>query len=108
MLRLHRGHISAQNPLRAQAGTGSHNVAEESKDQSHEEERGGADASLRGGEGLRVSEHPVLFLLEPLFVQLSAHHLANSLVVSVEPAELKQGRQRIITELYLNYFLSMK
>lgn len=83
-----------QNPPRLEAGKGSHNVVEESEDQSKEDERGGADATLRGGEGLCISEHPILFLFEPLFVQLRAHHLANGLVVSVEPAELKQGCRR--------------
>lgn len=77
-----------------EAGKGSHDVVEESEDQSEEEERGGADTIGRGGEGLCVLEHPVLLFWEALFVQLRAHHLPDGLVVSVEPAELKGGCQR--------------
>lgn len=78
---------------------------EESEDQSDEDERGGADATRRGGEGLCVFEHPVLLICEPLFVQLRAHHLPNGLVVTVEPVQLKRGVRGILTEAG-NLFLS--
>lgn len=78
---------------------------EESEDQSDEDERGGADATGRGGEGLCVFEHPVLLIREPLFVQLRAHYLPNGLVVTVEPVQLKRGVRGILTEAG-NLFLS--
>lgn len=84
--------MSVQNPLGLAAGKISHHVVEEGDDQSDDDEQRGADATLRGREGLRVSDHPILLLFEPLFVQLRAHHLPNGLVVGVEPAELQRGR----------------
>lgn len=78
---------------------------EESEDQSDGDERGGADTTGRGGEGLCVFEHPVLLILEALSVQLRAHHLPNGVVVSVEPAQLKRGVRGILTEAG-NLFLS--
>lgn len=75
---------------------GSHDVVEESKDQSYKNERGGADTTRRAREGLCVSEHPFLLFCELLSLQCRAHHLPDGLVVSVEPVELKGGCQRTL------------
>lgn len=87
----------------------SHHVVEEGDDQADENEGGGADATLSGRKGLRVSDHPVLLLFQPLPVQLGAHHLPNGLVVAVEPVELKQGPWiKLFLRQNIHFFLKKK